>query len=123
MSNLKTREIKAFVPAKDFALSQQFYTDIGFEKRSEGSGVAYFCFEHCAFLLQDFYVQTYAENFMMHLLVDDVEAWHQAIIASNIAEKYGARVSNIVVQPWKMRDFTFNDPSGVLWRIGQNIWD
>lgn len=53
MSTLKTVEIKAFVPAKDFQLSQQFYQDIGFEKRSEGGGIAYFCFEHCAFLLQD----------------------------------------------------------------------
>jgi len=120
-SNLKSIEIKAFVPAKDFALSQQFYKDIGFEKKSEGGGVAYFCFEHCAFLLQDYYVKTYADNFMMHLLVVDVDAWHKQVTEANIAEKYGSKVSAIEVQPWKMRDFTFNDPSGVLWRVGQNI--
>ncbi|MFA6180054.1 MAG: VOC family protein [Candidatus Methylopumilus sp.] len=120
-SNLKTIEIKAFVPAKDFALSQQFYQDIGFEKRSEGGGVAYFCFEHCAFLLQDYYVKTYADNFMMHLLVADVDAWHKQVTDANIAEKYGSRVSEVTVQPWKMRNFTFDDPAGVLWRIGENI--
>lgn len=120
-SNLKTIEIKAFVPAKNFALSQQFYQDIGFEKRSEGGGVAYFCFEHCAFLLQDYYVKTYADNFMMHLLVADVDAWHKQIKDANIAKKYGSRVSEVAVQPWKMRDFTFDDPAGVLWRIGENI--
>ena len=120
-SNLKTIEIKAFVPAKDFALSQQFYQDIGFEKRSEGGGVAYFCFEHCAFLLQDYYVKTYADNFMMHLLVADVDAWHKQVTEANIAEKYGSKLSEVAVQPWKMRDFTFDDPAGVLWRIGENI--
>lgn len=30
MSNLKTVEIKAFVPAKDFALSKRFYQELGF---------------------------------------------------------------------------------------------
>lgn len=120
-NNLTTLEIKAFVPAKDFALSQQFYQDIGFEKRSEGGGVAYFCFEHCAFLLQDYYVKTYADNFMMHLLVADVDAWHKQVTEANIAEKYGSKLSEVAVQPWKMRDFTFDDPAGVLWRIGENI--
>ena len=121
MANLNTVEIKTFIPAKDFAISQQFYQDIGFEKRSEGGGVAYFCFQHCAFLLQDFYVQPYADNFMMHLLVEDVSAWYDSIQQSGISEKYGSKISELVDQPWRMRDFVFSDPSGVLWRIGQNI--
>ncbi|MBL8505685.1 VOC family protein [Methylobacillus glycogenes] len=119
--SLKTVEIKTFVPAKDFALSQRFYQDIGFEKRSEGGGVAYFCVEHCAFLLQDFYVKEYAENFMMHLQVEDVAAWHEKITQSGITENYGSKISPLVDQEWRMRDFVFSDPSGVLWRIGQNI--
>jgi uncharacterized glyoxalase superfamily protein PhnB len=31
------------------------------------------------------------------------------------------RQSELVQQPWHMRDFTQSDPSGVLWRIAQNI--
>ena len=30
MTNMKTVEVKAFVPARDFALSKQFYQDLGF---------------------------------------------------------------------------------------------
>ena len=30
MTHLRITEIKAFVPAKDFALSKQFYQDLGF---------------------------------------------------------------------------------------------
>jgi uncharacterized glyoxalase superfamily protein PhnB len=58
---------------------------------------------------------------MMHLLVKDVEAWWNHINASGVTTKYGVTLSNIELQPWRMRDFCVTDPSGVLWRIGQNV--
>lgn len=120
MHNLKITEIKAFVPAKDFELSKQFYKDLGFTMASDGGGVAYFHFGHVSFLLQDFCAESLAENFMMHILVEDVDAWWQHVQASNVALKYGVQVGPIESQPWRMRDFCLFDPSGVLWRIGQN---
>ena len=119
MSNLRVTEIKAFVPAKDFELSERFYQDLGFTMASDGDGVAYFHFGNASFLLQDFCVES-AENFMMHILVEDVDAWWQQVRASGVAEKYGVKVTPIESQPWRMRDFCLFDPSGVLWRIGQN---
>ncbi len=121
MSSLNTIELKAFLPAKDFSLSQQFYADIGFTKASETAGVAYFHCGNCSFLLQDFYQKALAENFMMHLLVEDINAWHQKVKSSGVVEKYRVTLSEITDQPWGMRDFTLYDPSGVLWRFGQNI--
>lgn len=121
MSTLKVTEIKAFVPSKDFALSKQFYLDLGFKMASEGGGVAYFHFEHVSFLLQDFCAENLAENFMMHLLVPDVDAWWQQIEQTGIVQKYGIKLWPIQLQPWGMRDFCLTDPSGVLWRIGQNV--
>jgi hypothetical protein len=97
---LQVTEIKAFVPAKDFARSQQFYKDIGFTMASVGGGVAYFHADHASFLLQDFYVDTCADNFMMHLLVKDIEAWWQRIHDSRVVEAYGVTLSNIELQPW-----------------------
>ena len=118
--NLKVTEIKAFVPARDFERSKQFYQDLGFTMASEGGGVAYFHFEHASFLLQDFNTESLANNFMMHLLVHDVDAWWQRINESGVVQKYGVTLSNIEQQPWRMRDFCLTDPSGVLWRIAQN---
>lgn len=92
MPNLKVTEIKAFVPAKDFELSKQFYKDLGFTMASEGGGVAYFHFDHVAFLLQDFCAESLAENFMMHILVEDVDAWRAHVEESNVASKYGIKV-------------------------------
>ncbi len=120
MANLRITEIKAFVPAKDFELSKRFYKDLGFTMASEGGGVAYFHFNHVSFLLQDFCAESLAENFMMHILVEDVDAWREHVSQSGVASKYGVKVTDIEAQPWRMRDFCLLDPSGVLWRIGQN---
>ena len=82
---LKAIELKAFVPAKDFALSKRFYADLGFEQRSEGGGVAYFHVDGCPFLLQDFYEPTLADHLVMHLLVPDVQAWFAHVQAQDLA--------------------------------------
>ena len=120
MTNLRITEIKAFVPAKDFDISKQFYKDLGFTMASEGDGIAYFHFQNVSFLLQDFCAESLAENFMMHILVEDVDAWQNHVVASAVEAKYGVKVTPIEAQPWKMRDFCLFDPSGVLWRIGQS---
>ena len=120
MGNLKTVELKAFVPAKDYELSKRFYLDVGFEMKSDGDGLAYFCCGSSSFLLQRFYVKEFAENMMLHLLVEDVDAWWAKLNEADVAGKYGVKMSEVQTQPWRMRDFTLFDPSGVLWRIGQN---
>lgn len=88
---------------------------------SEGGGVAYFHFEHASFLLQDFCADGLAENFMMHLLVQDVDAWWAHVQKIDLAAKYQVKVGALETQPWRMRDFCLSDPSGILWRIGQNV--
>jgi len=118
--SLRTVELKAFVPAKDFELSKSFYRDFGFTMASDSHGVAYFHDENVSFLLQDFYAKELAENLMLHLLVEDVDAWWSKLSSQGISEKYGVKQSAVVQQPWRMRDFVLYDPSGVLWRIGQN---
>jgi len=118
---MKTIEIKAFVPSKDFDLSKQFYQDLGFELASDSNGIAYFKSCNSSFLLQDFYEEKHAKNFTMHLLVEDIEQFHSRLKNSTIEEKYKTQISDIKKQPWGMYDFIVIDPSGVLWRIAQNI--
>src|SRR5690349_3560812 len=96
---LRVIEIKAFVPAKDFELSKQYYRDIGFTLASDGDGIAYFHFEHASFLLQDFFSEALAENFTMHMLVDDVDAWWNRVDKSGVTAKYGVRLTDIELQP------------------------
>jgi uncharacterized glyoxalase superfamily protein PhnB len=117
-SKLAVTEIKAFVPAKDFAWSMAFDEALGFTKASVFDGIAYFHFGDSSFLLQDFFVQAHADNFQMHLLVENVDAWHAH--AKPVATRFKVKIGEPEDQPWRMRDFTLFDPSGVLWRIAQN---
>jgi predicted lactoylglutathione lyase len=84
-------EIKAFVPAKDFDLSKRFYSDLGFTIGWSSDDLAYLHAGNSAFLLTRYYQKDYAENFMMHMLVEDVEAWWQHVEAQQLAQKYGIR--------------------------------
>lgn len=120
MSTLNTVELKTFVPAKDFELSKRFCQDVGFTLASDSDGIAYFHHENASFLLQNFYVKEFAENFVMHLLVESVDAWWAKIQERKIPEKYGVKTIPPAQRPWKMRDFVLLDPSGVLWRIAEN---
>ena len=117
--NLCAVEVKAFIPAQDFALSMQFYEALGFVRASVFDGIAYFHCGNSSFLLQDFFVREHADNFQMHLLVENVDDWHQK--ATGVAERFNLKIGQPEDQLWAMRDFTFFDPSGVLRRIAQNI--
>ena len=119
MSNMTTVEAKAFVPAKDFALCKRFYQDLGFEIAWSSDDLAYLRHGNASFLLQNF--KEPPDNFMMHLLVEDVEAWWRHVEAVGLAPKYGVKVEPPADRPWGIRDFVVVDPSYVLWRIGQNI--
>ena len=120
MENLNIVEIKSFIPAKDYELSKQFYQEAGFEMASDFGDVAYFFRGKHAFLLQNFYEPEHCHNFMMHLLVEDVQSWHQHLSQLN-HDKFGSRLTDLVDQPWGMREFCLFDPSGALWRIAQNV--
>ena len=120
MSNLATIEIKAFVPAVDFDRSKKFYQDVGFTMVSDEGGIAYFHHGNCSLLLQDFYEPVHAQNFMMHMLVENIHDWHQQIADAGVAERYKVLLTKIEKQPWGMLDFVLKDPTGVLWRFGQN---
>ena len=120
-NNLNTVEIKAFVPARDFELSKRFYVDLGFKIPWSSDDLAYLHAGSASFLLQAFYQREHAANFMMHLLVEDVEAWWARVLDQGIAERYGVRTEPPEDRPWAIRDFVLADPTGVLWRIGQNL--
>ena len=119
--NLTAVEIKAFVPASDFALSKAFYVDLGFEIPWSDEELAYVRHGETSFLLQAFNEPEFIKNFQMHLLVENVDDWHSRVVASGVAARYGVEVGDPQDQPWAMRDFTLLDPSGVLWRVAQNI--
>jgi hypothetical protein len=111
---LSINDFKVYMPAKDFEKSKRFYTALGFSMSPGWGGTA--DFELCgqSFRLQNYYVKDWAENFMVKIGVDDVDAWHQ--IAQQIASS--GEFDNITVKPIEAVDgfrvLHVVDPSGVL---------
>ena len=111
---------RAFLPAKDFDLSKRFYQAFGFEKVLDGEGVAIFEMGSNGFILQRHYQKEWADNFMMQLMVDDLDAWWSHIAALDLPGKFGTPApSPPKMQPWGLRIVYVVDPSGVLWHIAQ----
>ncbi|MBV9066643.1 MAG: VOC family protein [Methylobacteriaceae bacterium] len=121
MADMESIEIKAFVPARDFELSKQFYRDMGFDLAWSSGDLAYLRHGNSSFLLQNFYNREHADNFMMHLLVKNADAWWEHVQSQDLVRKYGVKSEPPSDKWWGMRDFVIVDPTGVLWRIGQNI--
>jgi predicted lactoylglutathione lyase len=76
---LTIRDLKPYVPARDFELSKRFYSALGFQMTPGWGGTADFQLNGCKFRLQDYYVKDWAENFMFVMTVDDAEEWHQHV--------------------------------------------
>ena len=110
---------RAFVPARDFAVSKAFYEAIGFPKLLD-SEVAIFGVGAGAFILQAFYVPQHAGNFVMQLMVDDLDAWWAHIEALDLPGKFGVRAPTPpATQPWGLSVSYVVDPAGVLWHISE----
>jgi len=112
--------MRPFLPAKDFAESQRFYTALGFDVRPIGNGIAHARLGEgtFSFLLQDFYVKEFAENLMMQLLVGDLDRWWGHIESLDLAERFGVNPPRPPkAEPWGMRVVYLWDPAGVLWHV------
>lgn len=110
--------ILTFVPAKDFDLSCRFYEALGFEAADTNTEVRYYGRGGSGFLLQNFYVKDWANNFMMAMHVTDLDDWWaevQAVVESGVFP--GVRAKPPELEDWGMRVMHVWDPSGVLWHF------
>ena len=118
-----TELARPFLPAKDFDLSKRFYEALGFEKLLDGD-VAIFEIGSGGFILQNHYQKDWAGNFMMQLMVDDLDAWWSHISVLDLPSRFGVPApSPPAIQPWGLRIAYVVDPSGVLWHIAQRRQD
>ncbi len=97
---------RPFLPARDFDLSKRFYEALGFEKLLDSDDVAIFRMGSSSFLLQRRFQRQWAENCMMQLMVDDVDAWWAHITRLDLPRRFGVKTPQA-------------DPTGVLWHIAQ----
>ncbi|WP_333600884.1 glyoxalase [Flavobacterium sp.] len=117
--NPKIRSIRPFIGAKNFAVSRNFYRDLGFEEIILTNNMSYFKMQEVGFYLQDAYVKDWIDNSMVFVEVDDVEEFWRKITTLNLTAKY----ENVKVVPIKNYDWGkecfVHDPAGILWHFGE----
>ncbi len=115
-----TESARPFLPAMDFATSKAFYEALGFAKELDSDDVAIYRIGATSFLLQNYYQKEWAENFMMQLLVDDLDAWWSCVESLDLPTTFGVPAPKPpAMQPWGLRIAYVIDPSGVLWHVAQ----
>ena len=121
MNNLADtiKAARPMVPAKDFDLSLRFYIDLGFQSKVLTAGLAEMTLGSCSFLLQNHYVQQWADNFVIHLFVSDLRQWWDHLVALDLGSRYGAKTQAPQLESWGVEVAGLIDPAGVLWRIHQ----
>jgi catechol 2,3-dioxygenase-like lactoylglutathione lyase family enzyme len=116
---LGTEAARPFLPTEDFRKSKAFYEALGFRKLLDGD-VAIFAIGATSFILQRRYQEEWAGNFMMQLMVDDLDAWWRHIEALDLSTAFGVpQPKPPAMQPWGLRVAYVVDPAGVLWHIAQ----
>jgi len=114
-----TELARPFLPTQDFDRSKRFYEALGFTKVLGGE-VAIFNAGSGGFILQRGYDKQWAENTMMQLLVDDLDAWWAHLQALDLPGRFGVQAPKPpAMQPWGLRTAYVYDPCGVLWHVAQ----
>jgi hypothetical protein len=119
---MKVNKLRPFVPSgKDYALAQSFFEDLGFEKIYSDEGLSIFQIGEQEFFLQNFDNQEFQNNFMVELIVEDLDMWWEHIQKVAIQKNYSIRVTEPTTQPWGKREITLIDLAGVCWHISEVI--
>ena len=105
---------KIVFPVGDLDVAAGFYADLGFEVERYDDGYAWVRHggEEILHLRRVVGLDEAANSACGYVHVQDVAGWHRAL---------GAAASELVDQPWDMREFSVTDPSGNLIRFGQNL--
>jgi hypothetical protein len=114
------KAMQPFLPAKDFDVSKRFYSDLGFEVEPLGDELATVRLGSHSFLLQDYYAEQWADNFVMHVLVDDLSGWWSHIASLDLPTRYGVESPRAPKrESWGLDVAYVFDPSGVLWHFAE----
>ena len=110
--------MRPIVPAKDFDTSKRFYVELGFQPRPLADRLVEMQLGVFSFILQDYYVREWADNFVVHVTVSDLGAWWDHFVSLDLPERYGVKMQAPESQGWAVVA-SVTDPCGVLWRFAE----
>lgn len=114
---MKFVSLSPFVPSgKEFEQSKQLFQEIGFTISWDAGDYTGFEKNGCAFILQRFDNKEFAENFMLSVQVDDLDAFWKEMNEKELTRKYGVRLSPPAKVPYG-REVNMIDLAGVCWHF------
>ena len=116
----EAKSIRAFIGAKNFGESRQFYSELGFGESIISQDMSYFkVSDKLGFYLQNAYVKDWVDNTMLFLEVDDVDRYCKELQNLGLHQKYkNVKLTSIREESWGKECF-LHDPSGILWHFGE----
>jgi len=121
LEKFKIGTIRSFVPAKDYQGSRGFYKKLGFEETYTSESLSVFNAGEFSFYLQNFYNKKFAENYMMFMEVDDVDAFWKYLEDLNLKNDFPKiKLRAPQTEDWG-RECILIDPTGVLWHFATFI--
>lgn len=122
MGQPTAKDVKPFVPAKNFTESMAFYRALGWKLNWQNGGLAELELAGTRFFLQDFYFKQLAQNYMIYINVDDAQAWYEHIVAALDGDAYPtARVEPPKKETYGALVTYVWDPSGVLLHFAEML--
>lgn len=113
------KSIRPFIGSKKFAVSREFYRDLGFEEIVLEPKLSLFRWKDLGFYLQDAYVKDWVDNTMIFMEVENTDDFWKYLQDLELTQKYpDARLTPVKVLPWGKECFV-HDPSGILWHFGE----
>ena len=120
MLDLSATEVRHFVPARDFAVSKEFYLALGWTLEWSDESLALLALAGQRFYLQRYYVKEWAENTMLHVTVRDARSCFVQIRELVDTNRFpGVRVAAPKDEPYGALVTYVWDPSGVLLHLAQ----
>ncbi len=112
-------DVRPFVPARDFERSRRFYLALGWAELWSDEGLALLSLGGSQFMLQDRYVQEWADNSMLTVEVASADDWYRHVTAVLESDEFGeSRVREPQDEGWARVTYVW-DPSGVLLHFAQ----
>ena len=121
MSVLTAVSLLPFVPSgKQYDASRRLFAELGFVEQWEEDGYAGFRSGNAQFILQRFDDEAFAGNFMVKIVVEDLDAWWREVSHKGLDKAFsGFRIKPPTEFPWG-REIHFIDLAGVCWHVASS---
>ena len=109
--------LEPFIPSgNNFDAAKNLFVELGFIINWDAGDYIGFEKDGCKFILQKYDNKAFAENLMINVKVDDVQAFRNNLMEKKLPEKFGIRIGEITNQPYG-KEVNLIDMAGVCWHF------